>query len=183
MIGVRVCCENDYVRSIFPGFFRVNLLVVNGQYREAESPLSTVAAIPRSELTLPAHQRGRRIGESNSDSRRKEFYDRRRETESSRDHDRSKDYGKDKERDRHKGTVRDPRSSGRDPTPDRRSHSREKVDDHKKRAGIRGTRRTVKTQGKGAATSLLIQRGIDQVIDCDYAQVDYDYTHVWCAGG
>ena len=28
--------------------------------------------------------------------------------------------------------------------------------------GIRGTRRTVKTQGKDAATSLLIQRGIDQ---------------------
>ena len=28
--------------------------------------------------------------------------------------------------------------------------------------GIRGTRRTVRTQGKGAATSLLIQRGIDQ---------------------
>jgi hypothetical protein len=56
---------------------------------------------------IPAHQRGRRIGESNSDSRRKEFYDRRRETESSRNHgydyakdrDRSKDYGKDKERD------------------------------------------------------------------------------------
>ncbi len=92
---------------------------------------------------IPAHQRDRRIGESNSDSRRKEFYDRRRETESSRDHghdyakdrDRSKDYGKDKDRDRHKGTVRDPKSSGRDPTPDRCSHSREKVDDHKKRAG------------------------------------------------
>ena len=118
---------------------------------------------------IPAHQRDRRIGESNSDSRRKEFYDQRREAVSSRDHghdyakdrDRSKDYGKDKDRDRHRGAVRDPRSSGRDPTPDRRSHSREKVDDHKKRAGIRGTRRTVKTQGKGAATSLLIQRGID----------------------
>ena len=35
---------------------------------------------------VPAHQRDRRIGESNSDSRRKEFYDRRREAESSRDH-------------------------------------------------------------------------------------------------
>ena len=32
---------------------------------------------------IPAHQRDRRIGESNSDSRRKEFYDRRREAESS----------------------------------------------------------------------------------------------------
>ena len=92
---------------------------------------------------VPVHQRDRRIGESNSDSRRKEFYDRRREAESSRDHghdyakdrDRSKDYGKDKDRDQHKGSVRDPRSSGRDPTPECRSHSRERVDDHKKRAG------------------------------------------------
>ncbi len=90
-----------------------------------------------------AHQRDRRIGESNSDSRRKEFYDQRREAVSSRDHghdyakdrDRSKDYSKDKDRDRYKGTGRDQRSSGRDLTPDRRSHSREKVDDHKKRAG------------------------------------------------
>jgi hypothetical protein len=33
--------------------FRVNLLVANDRYREAESPLSTVAATPRYELTLP----------------------------------------------------------------------------------------------------------------------------------
>jgi hypothetical protein len=92
---------------------------------------------------IPAHQRDRRIGESNSDSRRKEFYDQRREAVSSRDHghdyakdrDRGKDYGKDRDQDRYKGAARDQRSSGRDPTPDRRSHSREKVDDHKKRAG------------------------------------------------
>ena len=58
---------------------------------------------------IPGYQRDRRIGESNSDSRRKEFYDQRREAGSSRDHshgyakdrERSKDYGKDKERDRH----------------------------------------------------------------------------------
>ncbi len=94
-------------------------------------------------MYIPAHQRDRRIGESNSDSRRKEFYDQRREAVSSRDHgrdyakdrDRSKDYSKDKDRDRYKGTGQDQRSSGRNPTPDRRSHSREKVDDHKKRAG------------------------------------------------
>ena len=63
---------------------------------------------------IPAHQRDRRIGESNSDSRRKEFYDQRREAVSSRDHDhdyakdrdRSKDYGKDKDRDRHKDCPR-----------------------------------------------------------------------------
>ena len=70
-------------------------------------------------VDIPAHQRDRRIGESNSDSRRKEFYDQRREAGSSRDHghdyakdrDRSKDYGKDygkdKDRERHKGTARD----------------------------------------------------------------------------
>ena len=45
---------------------------------------------------ISAHQRDRRIGESNSDSRRKEFYDRRREAESSRDC--GHDYGKDRER-------------------------------------------------------------------------------------
>jgi hypothetical protein len=62
---------------------------------------------------IPAHQCDRRIGESNLDSRRKEFYDQRREPVSSRDHghdyakdrDRSKDHGKDKDRDRHKGNV------------------------------------------------------------------------------
>ena len=92
---------------------------------------------------IPAHQRDRRIGESNSDSRRKEFYDQRREAVSSRDHghdyakdrDRSKDHGKYKDRDRYKGNVLDPKSSGRDPTPDRRSFSRDRVDDSKKRAG------------------------------------------------
>jgi hypothetical protein len=64
---------------------------------------------------IPAHQRDRRIGESNSDSRRKEFYDPRREAVSSCDHgrdyakdrDHSKDYGKDKDRDRYKGAGRD----------------------------------------------------------------------------
>ena len=50
-----------------------------------------------------------------------------------KDRDRNKDYGKDRDRDRHselsatQGVV--------DLTPDRRSHSREKVDDHKKRTG------------------------------------------------
>ncbi len=44
---------------------------------------------------IPAHQRDRRIGESNSDSRRKEFYDHRREAVSSRNHGR--DYAKDRD--------------------------------------------------------------------------------------
>ena len=57
-------------------------------------------------------------------------------TNYAKDRDRSKDYGKDRERDRHSGAVLDSKSSGRDPTPDRRSHSREKVvDNRKKRAG------------------------------------------------
>ena len=84
------------------------------------------------------------IGEPNSDSRQKEFYDRRREAESSRDRghdyakdsDRSKDYGKDRERDRRSGNDRDPRGSGQDPTPDRRSHFKERVVDHKKRTEV-----------------------------------------------
>ena len=136
---------------ILPGV-RANLWVANGRYRAAaESPpqhsRSDSSVRTDTSVYVPAHQRDRRIGESNSDSRRKEFYDQRREAGSSRDHghdyakdrernkDYGKDYGKDKERDRHKGTVRDQRSSGRDPTPDRCSHSREVVDDHRKRAG------------------------------------------------
>ena len=46
---------------------------------------------------IPALQCDRRIGESNLDSCRKEFYDRCREAESSRDRDH--DYGKDRDRD------------------------------------------------------------------------------------
>ena len=94
---------------------------------------------------IPAHQRDRRIGETNSDSRRKDFNDRRGEAKSSHDRgqdyakerDRNQDYGKERERDRHGGPVRDQRSSGRDPTPRivAVSHSREKVDDHKKLGG------------------------------------------------
>ena len=51
-----------------------------------------------------------------------------------KDRDRGRDYGKD--RDRHKGAGRDQRGSGRYRTPDRRSHSRDKVEDHRKRAGV-----------------------------------------------
>ena len=80
---------------------------------------------------IPANQRDRHIGEPNSDSRREEFYDRRHEAESCRD--RGQDYGKDRERDRHSGNDRDSRGSGRDTTPDRRSHFKERVDDHKMR--------------------------------------------------
>jgi hypothetical protein len=44
-------------------------------------------------MYIPAHQRDRRIGESYLDSRRKEFYEQRREAVSSRDH--GHDYAKD----------------------------------------------------------------------------------------
>ena len=140
---------------------------------------------------IPAHQRDRRIGESNSDSRRKEFYDQRRKAGSSRDHghdyakdrdrgkDYSKDYGKDKDRDRHKGTVRDQRSIGRDPTPDRRSNSREKVDEHKKRAGdSRDKRDGQDTRERQRDYSPHPARDRSRNYKC--TQVDDDYTNV-CA--
>ena len=136
---------------------------------------------------IPAHQRDRRIDESNSDSRRKEFYDRRREAESShdrghdyaKDRDRNKDYGKEKERDRHGGSVRDPRSSGQDPTPDRRNHSREKVDDHTKRAGdSRDKKDGQDTREKRRDFSPHLAR--DRSSNCECTQVDDDYTNI-CA--
>ena len=72
-------------------------------------------------LYIPGHQRDRRIGESNSDSRRKEIYEQRRAEVSSRDpvrdyakdRDRGRDSGKDKDRDRYTGAGRDQRGSGR----------------------------------------------------------------------
>ena len=128
---------------------------------------------------IPAHQRGRRIG--------KEFYDQRREAVSSRDHghdyakdrDRSKDYSNDKDRDRYKGTGRDQRSSGRDPTPDRRSHSREKVDDHKKRAvDSRDKKEGQDTRDRHRDSSPHPAR--DRSGNCECTQVPYDYTNL-CA--
>jgi hypothetical protein len=117
---------------------------------------------------IPAHQRDRRIGESNSDSRRK-------------DRDRSKDHGKDKDRDRnrYKGAVRDPRSSGRDPTPDRRSYSRDRVDDSKKRAGdSRDKKDGQDTRDRRRDFSPHPAR--DRSNNCECAQVDDDYSYV-CA--
>ena len=64
---------------------------------------------------IPAHQHDRRIGESNSDSRQKEFYDRRREAESSKD--RGHEYTKD-----HKKDARD-KKGGQDPKERRREFS------------------------------------------------------------
>ena len=140
---------------------------------------------------IPAHQRDRRIGESNSDSRRKEYYEQRREAGSSRDHghdyakdreqnkDYSMDYGKDKERDRHKGTVRDQRSSGRDPTPDRRSHSREVVDDHRKRSGdTRDKKDGQDNRDRRRDSSPHPAR--DRSRNCECTQVGDDYSNV-CA--
>jgi hypothetical protein len=146
---------------------------------------------------IPAHQRDRCIGESNSNSRRKEFYEQRRDAVSSRDHgrdyakdrdhsrdyakdrDRSKDYGKDKDRDRHKGAGRDQRGSGRDPTPDRRSHSRDKVEDHRKRAGdSRDKKEGQDTRDRRRDSSPHPAR--DRSSNCECTQVDDDYSNV-CA--
>ena len=104
---------------------------------------------------IPAHQRDRRIGESSLDSRQKEFYDRHREAESSRDRgndygkdrDRGQDYGKDRERDRRSGNDRD-------------------------------SRRAFKIPRKDAANSLPTRRGIDQTTLSECTQVDDDYTNV-----
>ena len=136
---------------------------------------------------IPAHQRDRHIGESNSESRRKEFYDRRRESESSwdrghdyvKDRDRSKDNGKDMERDQHSRTDRDPRGSGRDPTPDRRSHSREKVDDRKKRTGDARDKRDGH-DSKEKRRDFSPHPARDRSSNCECTQVDYDYKNV-CA--
>ena len=140
-----------------------------------------------SSVYIPAHQRDRRIGESNSDFRRKKFYDQRREAGSSRDHghgstrdrERSKDYGKDSERDQHKGTARDLRGSGRDPTPDRRSHSREVVDDHRKRVGDARDKKDGQDTRDGRRDSSP-HPARDRSRNCECTQVDDDYTNV-CA--
>jgi hypothetical protein len=149
-------------------------------------------------MYIPAHQRDRRIGESNSDSRRKEFYEQRREAVSSRDHgrdyakdrehsrdyakdrDRSRDYGKDKDRDRYKGAGNNQRGSGRDPTtPDRRSHSRDKVEDHRKRAGdSRGRKDGQDARDRRRESSPHPAR--DRSNNCECTQVDDDYFNV-CA--
>ena len=117
-IGVQACCENIHVKRSLLGF-RVNLLVANGRYCEAESPLSTAAAIPSSELTLPciswlinaiagsmSRIRTPAVKSSTIGVERPKAL-----AINAKDRDRSKDYGKDKDRNRHKGTVRDTRSS------------------------------------------------------------------------
>jgi hypothetical protein len=171
-IEVGVCSESGCARRILLRC-RVNLMVESGLCLKVESPLSTVAAIPRAEqnhsrtsrltsaiAALVSRTRTPAVKNSTIDVERQRALTIADKT--TKDRDRNKVYNKDRERDRHGGSVRDPRSSGRDPTPDRRSHSREKVDDHKKRAGIHGTRRTAKTHEKSDTTSPLIQRGIDQ---------------------
>ena len=148
MTAVQACNESGPGWTILLDF-RADLWAASGQYRAAEIRRGDSSVRADASMYIPAHQRDRRIGESNSDSRRKEFYEQRREAVSSRDHgrdyakdrehgrdyakdrDRSKDYGKDRDRDRYKDQRR---GSGRDPTPDRRSHSRDEVEDHRKRA-------------------------------------------------
>jgi hypothetical protein len=55
-IEVRACNESGHGWTILLGF-RANLLAASGQYRAAEIPPNTVAAIPRSKLTLPCMSR------------------------------------------------------------------------------------------------------------------------------
>ena len=148
-------------------------------------------------MYVPAHQRDRRIGESNSDSRRKGFYEQRREAVSSRDQgrdyakdrehsrdyakdrDHSRDYGKDKDRDRYKGAGRDQRGSGIDPTPDRRSHSRDKVDDQRKRAGDSRDKKDSQ-DGRDRRRESSPHPARDRSNNCECTQVDDAYSSV-CA--
>jgi hypothetical protein len=71
------------------------------------------------------------------------------------------------------------RSSGRDPTPDRRSHSREKVDDNKKRAGdSRDKKEGQGTRDRRRDSSPHSAR--DRSGNCKCTQVDDDFSNV-CA--
>ena len=191
-IEVGVCSESGCARRILLRC-RVNLLAeiersVSRSREPSQHSRGDSSGRADTFAYIPAHQRDRRIGESNSDSRRKEFYDRRREAESShdrgqdyaKDRDRNKDYGKDSERDRHGRSICDPRSSGRDPTPDRRSHSREKVDGHKQEA--RGDSRDKKygQDTREKRRDFYPHPARDRSNNCECTQVDDDYTNV-CA--
>ena len=96
-------------------------------------------AIHLYDRTCSAHQRDRRIGETNTDTHRKNYYDRRRDGESSRDRghdtgkDRDRDSGRNRERFHLAGKTATLVEVVRDPTPERRSYSRERVDDYKRR--------------------------------------------------
>jgi hypothetical protein len=131
-----------------------------------------------------AHQRDRRIGESNSDSRRKEFYDRRREAEIklSRSMPKIGIAARTTAKTRIGIGTRELSE-----TPDRRSHSREKVDDHKKRAGYsRDKKDSQDTRERRRDFSPHPTR--DRSGNCKCAQVDDDSSNVCaffrcCAGG
>ena len=98
-----------------------------------------------------------------------------RENAKDREHDR--DYAKD--RDRYKGAGRDQRGSGRDPTPDRRSHSRDKVEDHRKRAGdSRDKKDGQDARDRRPESSPHPARNRSN--NCECTQVDDDYPSV-CA--
>jgi len=88
-----------------------------------------------------------------------------------------REHGKD--RDRYKEAGRDQRGSGRDPTPDRRSHSRDKVEDHRKRAGIsRDKKDGQDARDRRRESSPHLAR--DRSNNCECTQVDDDYSSV-CA--
>ncbi len=96
-----------------------------------------------------------------------------------KDRDRGRDSDKDKDRDRYKGAGRDQRGSGRDPTPDRRSHSRDKVEDHRKRAGESQDKKDGQdARDRRRESSLHPAR--DRSNNCECTQVDDDYSSV-CA--
>ncbi len=99
--------------------------------------------------------------------------------DNAKDQDRGRDYGKDKDRGRYKGAGRDQRGSGRKTTPDRRSHTRDKVEDHRKRAGdSRDKNDGQDTRDRRRESSPHPAR--DRSNNCECTQVDDDYSNV-CA--
>jgi hypothetical protein len=84
---------------------------------------------------------------------------------------RIEDYGKDRKRDRRSGNDRESRGSGRDPTPDRRSHSKERVDDHKKRTEDARDKKGGQDP-KGRHCEFSPHPARDRSNNCEYTQVD-----------
>ena len=87
--GCEYANESGFTRMSFPRS-QVNPSVESGLSRGVGIPLRTAVVATLHARTdpfayIPAHQRDRHIDESNSDSHGKDFYDRRRDAENSRE--------------------------------------------------------------------------------------------------
>jgi hypothetical protein len=166
-IGLRVCRENGCARRIFL-CFRVNPLVESDRCLEVESPLRSVAAIPRpgrtrSRISWPTNAIAVLVSRTRTPAvrnftigveshNRGHYY--------AKDRDRNKDYGKKSDG---IGTAESSATQVAKilrrivaATPER------KWTITRNARGIHGTRRTVKIPEKNGATSPLTQHEIDQ---------------------